>query len=74
MEVHFNPELQARLDSAASSTDTDPDDYVQQLVDRYLDHDVWFRQKVARSLEQLDRGQFLTHDEVGSRLKKFFHP
>lgn len=74
MEIHFTAELQAKLDSAASGTHTDPADYVQQLVERYLDHDVWFRQKVAGSLEQLDRGEFLTHEEVGSRLKKLFHP
>lgn len=54
MEVHFTPELQAKLDSAASGTHTDPDDYVQQLVERYLDHDVWFRQKVAGSVKQLE--------------------
>ena len=53
MEVHFNPELEAKNSGAD-----------------HLDHDVWFRQKVAEGLEQLDKSQFLSHEEVGARLKK----
>jgi predicted transcriptional regulator len=37
---------------------------VQQLVENYLDHDAWFRRKIKKSLERLDRGEFLTHEEV----------
>ena len=72
MEVHFTPELQAKLDRVAAEIHGDVDEYVQQLVEHYLDHDVWFRQKVSGSLEQLDRNQFLSHQDVGARLKKLF--
>jgi len=74
MEVHFTPELQAKLDRVAADIHSGADEYVQKLVENYLDHDLWFRQKVADSLEQLDRGQFLTHEEVGARLNKIFQP
>ena len=74
MEVHFSQELQTKLDRAAAHIRTPADDYVQQLVEHYLDHDLWFRQKVDGSLEQLDRGEFLTHEEVGARLSKLFQP
>jgi len=40
------------------------DEYVQQLVENYVDHDAWFRQKVTASLGNLDRGEFLTHEDV----------
>jgi predicted transcriptional regulator len=70
MEVHFSPELQAKLDRVAAEIHEGADQYVQQLVEHYLDHDVWFRQKVAGSIAQLDNGTFLTHEEVGGRLKK----
>jgi predicted transcriptional regulator len=73
MEVHFNPELQARLDRAAADVPSGAEQYVQQLVEHYLDHDLWFRQKVMGSLDRLDRGEFLTHKEVGRRLGKMFH-
>ena len=72
MEVHLNPDLQTKLNRVAAENSSDPDGYVQQLVEHYLDYDVWFRQKVTDSLEQLDRGEFLTHDEVGGRLKRMF--
>jgi predicted transcriptional regulator len=74
MEVHFNPELQAKLDRVASDIASGADEYVQQLVEHYVDHDVWFRQKVTGSLKQLDHGTFLTHEEVGARLKQMFQP
>lgn len=74
MEVHFTPELQAKLNRVDADIHSGADEYVQQLVEHYLEHDLWFRQKVAGSLEQLDRGEFLTHEEVGSRLKKLFQP
>jgi predicted transcriptional regulator len=74
MEVHFSPELQAKLDRAAADIHCGPGEYVQQLVEQYVDHDLWFRQKVSGSLEQLDRGDYLTHEQVGFRLNKMFQP
>ena len=72
MEVHFNPDLQMKLDRVAAENSSDADGYVQQLVENYLDHDTWVRQKVRQGLEQLDRGECLTHEEVGERLKGLF--
>ena len=74
MEVHFTPDLQAKLDRVAAENRRDADEYVQQLVEDYVDHDAWFRQKVTASLGQLDRGEFLTHEEMGARLEKMFQP
>lgn len=74
MEVHFTPDLQAKLDRVAAESHRGAEEYVQQLVEHYLDYDVWFRQKVTSSLAQLDRGEFVTHDEVGERLNKMFQP
>ena len=74
MEVHFTPEMQAKLESVAAANRRDADEYVQQLVESYVDHDAWFRQEVTEGLEQLDHGEFLTHEEVGARLQKKFQP
>ncbi len=74
MEVHFNPELQAKLDRVAAENRSAADEYVQQLVESYLDHDAWFRRKVTSGLGQLDRGESLSHEEVGARLQKMFQP
>jgi len=68
MEVHFTPEVQTKIDRVAAENGSASDEYVRQLVERYLDQDSWFRQKVKKGLDQLDRGEFLTHEEVGKGL------
>lgn len=70
--MHFTPELQAKVDRVAAENRRGADEYVQQLVEHYLDQDAWFRQKVTASLGQLDRGEFLANEEVGARLEKMF--
>jgi predicted transcriptional regulator len=72
MEVHFTPELQAKLNRVAAENRSGADVYVRQLVENYLDYDAWFRQKVTASVDRLDRGEFLTHEEVGAHLEKMF--
>jgi predicted transcriptional regulator len=73
MEVHFSADVQTKLNLVAAENSSDADGYVQQLVERYLDHDIWFRQRVTKGLEQLDRGEYLTHEEVGDRIERMFH-
>ena len=72
MEVHLPPELQAKVDRAAAENNSGAEEYVKQLVEHYLEHDAWFRQQVKKGLDQLDRGEFLTHEEVGARIDKMF--
>lgn len=72
MELHLSPELQNKVNRVAAENRSDPDGYVQQLVASYLDHDIWFRGRVARSLQSLDRGEGLSHEEVGERIERMF--
>jgi predicted transcriptional regulator len=72
MEVHLPPELQAKVDRAAAENNSGAEEYVKQLVENYLEHDAWFRQQVKKGLDQLDRGEYLTHEEVGARIEKMF--
>jgi predicted transcriptional regulator len=69
MEVPVTPELQAKVNRAAAENNRLAGEYVQQLVARYVDHDAWFRQQVKEGLAQLDRGESLSHEEVGTRLQ-----
>ena len=69
MEVNFNPETQAKLNRVAAETGS-ASEYVRQLVEHYLDHDQWFRQKVKNGIQQLDSGQFLTQDEMRVQLEE----
>lgn len=72
MEVHFNPELQTKLNRIAAENSSGTAEYVQQIVEHYVDHDAWFREKARKSLGRLDRGEYLTHEEVGERIERMF--
>jgi predicted transcriptional regulator len=70
MEVHLNPELDARLTRLAAVEGRDTDALVQEAIERLVDYDQWFIGEVEEGLAQIERGEVLTHDEVGARLEK----
>ncbi len=72
MEVHFSPEVQARLSRAAADHHSDVDEYVQQLVESSLDYDSWVWEQVKKGLDEIDKGKFLTHEEMGQHIEQMF--
>ena len=74
MEVHFNPNLEARLTQRATQQGRKPDEFVQDVVARYLDEEDRFVQAVWRGEDALERGEYLTHEQVGERLRRFLQP
>ena len=72
MEVHFSPDLEVRINRAAARKASNPGEYVQQIVEHYLDHEAWFVDQVKSGIDQLDRGEVLTHEEVGIRINQLF--
>ncbi len=72
MEVNLNPELQAKLARIAAENNSPAEEYTRQLIEHYLDHDAWFREKVKKGLGQLDKDEYVTHDEIGARIDKMF--
>ena len=71
MEVHFNSHLEARLTQRASQQGRKPEEFVQDVVARYLDEEDRFVAAVKRGEDALDRGECLTHEQVGQRLGRF---
>ena len=74
MEVNFTPDLQARLKQRASEHDCDPGEVVQDVVARYFVEEDRFVEAVKRGEAALERGEFLTHEQVGERLRRFLQP
>jgi predicted transcriptional regulator len=74
MEVNFNPDLQDRLRQRANEHGCDPGEVVQDVVARYFAEEDRFVQAVKRGEAALDRGEFLTHEQVGERLRRFLQP
>ena len=70
MEVHLTPELEAKVHRIAAENRRGTEEYVQELVEHYVDHDAWFRQEVKKGLDQLDRGESVPHSEVVARIER----
>ena len=74
MEVHFDADLQARLTQRATQQGRNPNEVVQDLVARYFEEEDRFVEAVKRGEAALERGEFLTHEQVGERLRRFIQP
>jgi len=74
MEVHFNSELQARLTQRATQQGLNPDEVVRDVVARFFEEEDRFVESVKRGEAALERGDFLTHEQVGERLRRFLQP
>ena len=74
MEVHFNPDLQAKLTQRATQEGRALDETVQDVVARYFEEEDRFIAAVNRGEAALERGEFLTHEQVGERLRRFLQP
>ncbi len=72
MEVPFPPELEERLAQSAARLGCTTGDLVEKILSRYFDEEACFLEAVKRGENALDRGEFLSHDEVGGRLERFF--
>ena len=72
MQLHLTPEIEEKLRQLASEKGRGPEQFVQEIVQSYLDHDQWFRREVQKGIAQLDVGDFVEHGEVAERLEQMF--
>jgi predicted transcriptional regulator len=72
MEVHFGAELEAKLAHSAAQQGRNPDELVQDVVSRYFEDETRFVEAVKRGEEAFERGESLSHEQVGQRLQRFF--
>jgi len=70
MEVHLNPELQARLTHLAAQQGRDTEALAREAIERLVDYDEWFIREVEKGLTQIEQGKVLTHEEVGARMER----
>ena len=74
MDVQFDSNLEARLTERAAQQGRKPDEFVQDVVARYLEEEDRFIEAVKRGEDALERGEYLTHEQVGERLRRYLHP
>jgi predicted transcriptional regulator len=41
-----------------------------EAVERMVDHNAWFAAEVEKGLAELERGQVLSHEELGRRIEE----
>lgn len=71
MEVNFAPEIEEKLAQTAAQPGRNPDELVQEVVARHFDEERRFIEAVNRGEAALQRGEYLTHEQVGQRLERF---
>jgi predicted transcriptional regulator len=74
MEVYLTPDLQAKLTDSAAKQGRNPDELVRDVLARYFEEESSFVEAVSRGEEALQRGEHLTHEQVGQRLQRFLQP
>jgi predicted transcriptional regulator len=74
MEVHFTPEQEARLSEIANQAGTDAEHLVKNAALRLLERDAGFRAAVRKGVEQADRGEFVSDDEMEARIERMLQP
>ena len=74
MEVHVTGELEAKLTHSAARQGRNPDDLVQDVLTSYFEEEARFIEAVKRGEDAFERGEYLTHEQVGQRLQRFLQP
>ena len=72
MEVHLTPEQEAELSKLATRKGRNANQLAQEVIGFYLEHEARFIEAVKRGLESLDRGEYVSHEEVGARIDRLF--
>jgi predicted transcriptional regulator len=69
MEVRLNLDTQAKLARIAAERGYDAEMLAIEAIERFVNYDEWFTSEVETGLAQIERGEVLSHEEVGERIK-----
>lgn len=70
MNVSLDPAMHAKLLRLAAERGRDAEVLAREAIERFVNYDEWFINEVGKGLAQIDRGEVLTHEQVGLRLEK----
>jgi predicted transcriptional regulator len=71
MELNLTLELEAKLTHSAAQHGRNPADLVQDVLTRYFDEEARFVEAVRCGEDALQRGEYLTHEQVGECMQRF---
>ena len=64
MEVHFTPDLEAKLARLATQQGRSAETLVQEAVGRLVDYDEWFLQEMDKGLASADHDEFVERESI----------
>ena len=70
MNIHLRPDQETQLAKLAQRMGRPAEQVAQEAIDALFDHDAWFSAEVAKGFAQLDRGEFVTREEVRARIDR----
>ena len=73
MEVHLSPDQLSKLAQLASERGRSADALAQEAISRYLEEEARFVEAVKLGEAQLERGECLTHEEVGAHVERLLN-
>lgn len=72
MVVNLTPDQESLLSRLAERTGKDAEQVVQETVTRLLENEANFIKAVEQGFASLDRGEYVEHEEVGTRIERLF--
>ncbi len=73
MEVPLTPDELSRLTHIAATQGRPTEKLAQEVLSHYIDEEESrFVEAVKRGEAELDRGEYLTHEQVGERIERLF--
>lgn len=70
MELNVPADLETKLARAADRLGIAAEALVLEAIERAVEYDDWFLREVDKGLAQIERGETLSHEDVGARLDK----
>jgi predicted transcriptional regulator len=74
MEVRLTPDQEAELSKLATRKGRDAQELAQEVIGFYLEHEARFIEAVKRGMDSLDRGEYVSHEDVGARIERLLRP
>ena len=70
IEVHLEPELQAKLTRLALEQGRDTETLVREAIERLVNYDDWFLRAGEKGLAAADHDELVEHDEIGKLIER----
>ena len=70
MEIPISPDTQSKLDRMAAEKGTTTAALVRDAIEKFANYDEWFAAQVQKGIEQIERGEWLSHEDVMTRINQ----